>query len=121
MLGRRRHPGDPLDDPRRRSPSRFTAINTVVQGSAADLIKLAMVDLPGPAPEIEHRRWRPQGRDKAQGAARRRQSHRRRAACSCRSTTNSSSSVREVGEQARAYVVHRMEHAAETWTPDALA
>jgi len=46
MMGRRRPiPDIDSNNPQRRSLGERTAINTVVQGSAADLIKLAMVDL----------------------------------------------------------------------------
>lgn len=46
MLKRRRHiPDIDSNQPHRRSLAERTAINSVVQGSAADLIKLAMIDL----------------------------------------------------------------------------
>jgi DNA polymerase-1 len=46
MLKRRRHiPDIESNQPNRRSLAERTAINSVVQGSAADLIKLAMIDL----------------------------------------------------------------------------
>ncbi len=48
MLKRRRHiPDIDSNQPNRRSLAERTAINSVVQGTAADLIKLAMLDLHG--------------------------------------------------------------------------
>ena len=62
MLGRRRPiPDITSNQPNRRALAERMAINSVVQGSAADLIKLAMLDL--------HRRLSPNAADLREGAA----------------------------------------------------
>ncbi|MEO0716822.1 MAG: DNA polymerase [Planctomycetota bacterium] len=62
MLGRRRPiPDIASNQPNRRALAERMAINSVVQGSAADLIKLAMLDL--------HRRLSPNAADLREGAA----------------------------------------------------
>ncbi len=63
MLGRRRPiPDIESTNPSRRAFAERTAINTVVQGSAADLIKLAMIDIQaaiGTNPELQPAAHRP--------------------------------------------------------------
>lgn len=120
MLGRRRAiPEIHSTIPARRSLAERTAINTVVQGSAADLIKLAMVEI-----------FRDLRRSASSaGAGGPKAATKPKAPAPAIAPPSGLRMLlqihdelvfecpREVGEQARAYVVHRMEHAAETWTP----
>ncbi len=116
MLGRRRMiPEIHSNIPARKALAERTAINTVVQGSAADLIKLAMVEM--------HRLMQANIRgEPARGMN-----------TATNSTPSAPASMRMLlqihdelvfecdqadAEAARAFMVHHMEHAVESWRFD---
>ncbi|MBX3385090.1 MAG: DNA polymerase I [Phycisphaeraceae bacterium] len=108
MLGRRRAiPDIESSNPSRRALADRTAINTVVQGSAADLIKLAMVDIHR---ELERVRGGEGGEDGALSGLRMLLQIHDELVFECPAAR---------AEGARAFVVERMERAASAWrTPD---
>lgn len=116
MLGRRRAiPEIHSNIPARKALAERTAINTVVQGSAADLIKLAMVEM--------HRLMRVGARGGVARATGDTHTNTPLAPASMRMLLQIHDELvcesdQADAEAARAFMVHHMEHAADTWRFD---
>jgi DNA polymerase-1 len=133
MLGRRRPiPDIESTNPSRRAFAERTAINSVVQGSAADLIKLAMIEIQAAIePEEVHHRGHREHREKS-GTLNSESGSPSSSVPSVLSVVNPPPDIRmllqihdelvfetprEHAEAARAFIVHRMEHAMQLSVP----